>query len=219
VNSSTFEHNQRYVYPKAMGRDNHQPSPGEPGEAGRLGVVPVPATGSQPPPPGTRHGLLRALTDRFGHVLRELGKFGTVGGISFVVDLALFNVAVGALHTESLTAKTLSTVVAATVAFIGNRFWTWRHRARSGFAREYVLYFFFNAVGLGIGLACLAVSHYGLGSIWPTVFRSLLADNIAANVVGTVLGTLFRFWSYRRFVFASPATQNVEAVTTRRHRT
>ncbi|MGZ4722528.1 MAG: GtrA family protein, partial [Oryzihumus sp.] len=31
---------------------------------------------------------------------------------------------------------------------------------------------------------------------------SPLADNISANGVGLVLGTLFRFWAYRRFVFS-----------------
>lgn len=84
---------------------------------------------------------------------------------------------------------------------MGNRFWTWRHRKRSNPAREYALFFFFNAVGLGIAVACLAISRYGLGSIWPEVFQTPLADNIASFIVGTGLGTLFRFWSYRRFVF------------------
>jgi hypothetical protein len=31
--------------------------------------------------------------------------------------------------------------------------------------------------------------------------QSPLADNISGQLVGTALGTLFRFWSYRRFVF------------------
>ena len=30
---------------------------------------------------------------------------------------------------------------------------------------------------------------------------SRLADNISANVVGLALGTVFRYWSYKRFVF------------------
>jgi ABC-type phosphate transport system auxiliary subunit len=55
-------------------------------------------------------------------------------------------------------------------------------------------------VGLAIGLACLAISHYGLGHFWPAL-QSQLADNISGQLVGTALGTLFRFWSYRRFVF------------------
>ncbi|HTE72082.1 MAG TPA: GtrA family protein [Actinomycetes bacterium] len=65
-------------------------------------------------------------------------------------------------------------------------------------SREYSLFFLFNGVGLGIALTCLAVSHYLLG------FRSALADDVAANVVGLVLGTAVHFWSYRRFVFVEP---------------
>jgi putative flippase GtrA len=172
-------------------------------------------TGDQPTPSSTRQGFLRSLLDRFGHLVHEMGKFGTVGGICFLVDIVLFNFAVGALDMERLAAKTFSTAVAASIAFLGNRFWTWRHRERSGLAREYGLYFFFNAVGLGIGLACLAVSHYWLGAIWPGVFKSLLADNISANLVGTALGTLFRFWSYRRFVFVSPAGQDANMGATK----
>jgi DNA-binding LacI/PurR family transcriptional regulator len=52
-----------------------------------------------------------------------------------------------------------------------------------------------NSVGLAISVGCLWVSHYALGLTGP------LADNISANVVGLALGTMFRFWSYRRWVF------------------
>lgn len=162
-------------------------------------------TGDERGPSKTRTGPLGRLLTRFGYLVHELRKFATVGGVAFVVDFAIYNYSVTALQMEQLTAKTLATVIAATVAFLGNRFWTWRHRERSNPIREYALFFFFNAVGLGIGVACLAISHYGLGSIWPSVFKTLLADNIASYIVGTALGTLFRFWSYRRFVFIDPA--------------
>jgi putative flippase GtrA len=46
-----------------------------------------------------------------------------------------------------------------------------------------------------VAVACLAVSHYVLG------FTSPLADNVAANGVGLVLGTAFRYVAYRRWVF------------------
>ncbi|MEU4778898.1 GtrA family protein [Micromonospora sp. NPDC023633] len=157
----------------------------------------------------TRPGLVRSLVDRFGHLVRELSKFATVGGIAFLIDFALFNYLTSVRGVEQVTAKTISTVVAASVAFVGNRFWTWRHRKRSNPAREYALFFFFNGVGLGIAVACLAVSRYGLGSIWPEVFQTPLADNIASFIVGTGLGTLFRFWSYRRFVFVEAGTPTV----------
>ena len=160
----------------------------------------------------TRPGLVHSLLDRFGHLVRELSKFATVGGIAFFIDFLLFNYLTSLHGMEQLTAKTVSTVAAATIAFLGNRFWTWRHRKRSNPAREYALFFFFNAVGLGIAVACLAVSRYGLGSIWPQVFETRLADNIASFVVGTGLGTLFRFWSYRRFVFVEAGTQTATEV-------
>ncbi|WP_281906272.1 GtrA family protein [Phytohabitans aurantiacus] len=169
---------------------------------------------SAPTPPS---GLLRRLWERFGHLVHELGKFGVVGVIAFIVDLILFNIALSVLNMESLTAKVFSTVIAASVAFVGNRFWTWRHRARSNLAREYILYFVLNAIGLGFSLITLAISHYGLGSVWP-VFQTPVMDNISANFVGAAMGTTFRFWSYRRWVFlnpdAEPDTQRVPAVVT-----
>jgi len=61
--------------------------------------------------------------------------------------------------------------------------------------REYVLFFLLNGVAMLISVAVLWFSHYVLG------FDSPLADNISANVVGLALGTLFRFWSYRKWVF------------------
>jgi putative flippase GtrA len=143
--------------------------------------------------------ILPALRARFGALVRELSKFGTVGGIAFAIDLAIFNVLLHAGF-ESLLAKTISTVLATTVAFIGNRYWTWRDRGHTNMARQYTIFFLLNGVGLAIGLACLAISHYVLGAIWPE-FQSPLADNISGQFVGTAVGTLFRFWSYRRFVF------------------
>src|SRR5690242_3134054 len=70
---------------------------------------------------------LRGLVARFEHLVRELGKFGTVGIVSFAVDVAIFNALLFS-GTPTLIAKTIATVIAATVAFIGNRFWTWRDR-------------------------------------------------------------------------------------------
>jgi putative flippase GtrA len=146
------------------------------------------------------------LVARFRHLLEELGKFGVVGALAYLIDAGIFNVLLIGAQWETLTSKAVSTAVAATAAFIGNRFWTWRHRERSGLAREYGLYFFFNVVGLVIGLICLGLSHYGLGAVWPAVFQTKIADNISGLVVGTAFGTIFRFWSYRTFVFiARPA--------------
>jgi putative flippase GtrA len=141
--------------------------------------------------------LLRSLEQRVRALFSELAKFGLVGLMSLAVDLLVFN-AVLHVTDKPLTSKIVSTVVAATNAFFLNRHWSFRHRERQGLRREYSLFAFLNAVGLLISLTCLGISHYVLG------FESRLADNIAANGVGLVLGTTFRFWSYRRFVWAAP---------------
>ena len=147
---------------------------------------------------GTRTGLLGRLEARLRGLFHELAKFGTVGAISFLVDIAVFNAVLHFLD-KPLTAKVISTVFSATNAFLLNRAWSFKHRQRTSMRREYGLFFALNGVGLAIALTCLGVSHYVLD------FESRLADNIAANGVGLVLGTLFRFWSYRRFVWTAPA--------------
>jgi putative flippase GtrA len=159
--------------------------------AGTLGSVPATSPSQN------------SLRNRLLALLRELGKFGTVGGISFTIDFIIFNVLLQ-MGTETLVAKTIATVISTTVAFTGNRFWTWRHREHRHMARQYTMFFLLNAVGLGIALCCLAISHYGLGQIWPAL-QTPLADNISGQFIGSAFGTLFRFWSYRRFVFRDPA--------------
>lgn len=146
--------------------------------------------------------IVRRLYIRFQGILHELGKFGVVGAGAYLVDSGLYALFL-AMDMETLVAKSIATVIAATLAFIGNRFWTWRHRPRSGLAREYLLYFGFNAAGLGIQLATLGITHYGLGNMWP-VFTTDLADLVFAQIIGNGIATVFRFWAYRRFVFAAP---------------
>ena len=147
-------------------------------------------------------GRLPSAARRLGS---EIAKFGTVGAMAFVIDVGLFNVLrAGVLENSPLTAKTIGVVAATTFAFVANRHWTYRDRARTGYGRETSLFFLTNAVALLISWACLWLTHYGLGQYWP-VFSSQLADNISGNVIAVGLGTLFRFWAYRTWVFPADA--------------
>ncbi len=129
----------------------------------------------------------------------ELGKFFSVGALAYVVGVGGFNILVhlesAPLASKPLTASIISGIVSIFVAYLGNRHWTWRDRARSGARREMSLFFIINGIALIFNVICLAISRYVLG------FDSALADNIAANIIGVGLGTLFRFWSYRTIVF------------------
>ena len=158
-------------------------------------------------------GLVHRLRGAVNVLYREAAKFGAVGAISYVVDTYVYNLlrtGVWPLHDaplahKPLISKVISVFVATVVAWLGNRYWTFRHRRRAALRSEFVLFVVMNIGGLAIALGCLGVSHYLLG------FTSPLADNISANVIGLVLGTLFRFWAYRTFVFTETAPAAVAA--------
>ena len=136
-------------------------------------------------------------------VVREMIKFGAVGALAFVVDVGVFNLLRyglgdgGPLEAKPITAKIISATCATVVAWIGNRLWTFRHRGRLKAHHEFALFVAFNVIGMLISVACLWFSHYVLD------FTTARDDNISANGVGLLLGTLFRFWAYRTFVFRS----------------
>jgi putative flippase GtrA len=129
----------------------------------------------------------------------ELMKFGSVGAIAYIANLGLFNLLVhfpiSPLDDRPVTGSLLAGFVSILVAYFGNRFWTWKDRPRRAMSREIALFFIINGIGILISAAVLYISRYILG------FQSALADNIAANVIGIGLGTIFRFWSYRVWVF------------------
>jgi putative flippase GtrA len=143
--------------------------------------------------------VLSRLRERYDVLAREAAKFGTVGAGAYVVDIGLYNLLHVVLGVGPLTSKVISAVVAATCAFVGNRQWSFRHRERTrAVHREYVLFVALNAVGLVIALVSLGFGYYVLQ------MQSALASNLWGNVIGTGLGTLFRFWSYRRFLWIAP---------------
>ena len=144
------------------------------------------------------------LRGTVGVVYREMLKFGAVGLVAFVVDVGLFNLLTSDLWFGSGSppldgheklAKVVSASTATVVAWLGNRYWSFRHRRQSSRGREFLTFVFLNVVATGIAVLCLAVSHDLFG------FTSRLADNLSGNVIGIGLGTLFRFWAYRTFVF------------------
>ena len=130
---------------------------------------------------------------------RETTTFLSVGAAGYVVDVAAFNLLRSAYPLDVMdpvVARVLAVIAAICVTYVGNRMLTWRgHRALDR-RREVALFVVFNVVGLGFSLVCLVVSHDLLG------MTSRLADNVSANGVGLALGTMFRYVTYKRFVFA-----------------
>ena len=149
--------------------------------------------------PSPTRGFTRLLDSARGAmdvIYREMIKFGVVGILAFVIDLGLANLLWHTVLSDKVTtAKIISGAVATLFAWFGNRQWTFRHRRSRPAHHEVALFFGVNLVALGISALVLYISHYGLD------YTSILADNVA-TIIGIGLGTLFRFWAYRRYVFA-----------------
>lgn len=148
-----------------------------------------------------RRGPLRLLAMvywRFGELLRELAKFGVVGIVAACIDVGGSNFLAFVVGLGPLTSKTLSLFVATSTAYLGSRYWTFRHRAGTAPGREYFLFFVMNGIGLLIQLLCIGFTVYTLG------FGGPLAFNVSGNMIGLGLATAFRFYAYKRWVFIPP---------------
>jgi putative flippase GtrA len=147
----------------------------------------------------------RFLPARFAKLAPEAVKFALVGGLNTGVNFLIFWVLIlTVLSGSQLKANVIATVVATVTSYLMNRHWTYRSRPKTAAVhREFMLFLVFNAAGLAIELAVIGVTKYWFG------LTGIIAVT-AAKVVGTALGTIFRFVTYRTFVF-SPAAQPVGA--------
>jgi putative flippase GtrA len=131
----------------------------------------------------------------FEHLIHEIAKFGIVGAAAFVLTIALSNGFHFGLNLGPLTSFSLATAIAAVASYFANRHWTWRHKVDTGIGRELPLFLLLSIIGLAISDIPVGVSEYILG------LHSPLAYNISSTLIGTALGTVWRFWSFRRWVF------------------
>ncbi|MEE1832047.1 GtrA family protein [Streptomyces sp. SP17KL33] len=145
------------------------------------------------------------VRDAVRGVWREAATFGVVGALAFVVDNGGYNLLVfglpggaegGVMRSAPVWASVVATGAAALFSWAGNRYWTYRRRHRENMTQELALFLFVNVVGVAITAGTVFVSRQLLG------LDSMAGDN-TARVLGWVLATLFRFFTYRRYVFVA----------------
>ncbi|MGV1034579.1 MAG: GtrA family protein [Microbacteriaceae bacterium] len=139
-------------------------------------------------------------------------KFGVVGGLGFIIDLGISN----ALWAHGLStgsdawmygpvgAKLISTSVAILFNWVGNRYWVFRAHRRRDVLKELFEFVIVSIGGMLIALGALWFTHHVLG------LNNLVANNVAGNVVGLGLGTIFRFVLYRYWVYGHHRTEVIE---------
>ncbi|GAA2283802.1 membrane protein [Streptomyces ruber] len=140
---------------------------------------------------------------RIERLAREVAKFGAVGGAGLLVNLAVFNLVRHVTDLQVVRASVIATVVAIAFNYVGFRYFTYRDRDKSGRTKELTLFLLFSVAGLVIENGVLYAATYGFGWDGP------LQSNVF-KFLGIGVATLFRFWSYRTWVFRTlPAREAV----------
>jgi putative flippase GtrA len=139
----------------------------------------------------------RALYERFRQLIHEFAKFAVVGIPGVFVTNGVYDLLCLHLGVGPVTSTTVATIVAGIGTYLGNRYWSFRTRERTGVVRELVIFAVLNGVALLIQDATVAANYYLLH-----LGQDKLAVFVALNF-GIALATLFRFWSYRQFVWSS----------------
>lgn len=129
-------------------------------------------------------------------LMKEIAAFGLIGIVNLILDTVLFNVLLSSnLGLGPNKASLISTCVTTLLAYFGNRHLSFSHRARTGFARETTFFFVVNLIALAFSQIVIAIFSYPLGQQDNTLVMNI----VRLATIG--IGTMFRFWAYKRFVF------------------
>jgi putative flippase GtrA len=146
----------------------------------------------------------RAQYERFRQLINEFAKFGVIGVAGVFITNAIYGVLNVHLGVGPVTSATIATIIATIVSYLGNRYWSFKTRQRTAVARELIVFAVLNGIGLLIQDAAVAVNSYLLH-----LQHNRTAAFLALNV-GIALAMLFRFWSYRRFVWVAPPARQAQ---------
>ena len=146
----------------------------------------------------------RSLTDRLRRLAPEAIAFAVIGAGNTLLYLAI---TWALLSIGAVKASIIATVVTTTLAYVANRYWTYRNHERTALRREYTLFFGFNLVGMVIQSGTVAISKYGFGLTEQNDKYGFMG----VTLIGIVVATVFRFWAYRTFVFLKPPVDGHEA--------
>jgi putative flippase GtrA len=135
---------------------------------------------------------------------RELLRFAVVGGISFVITMSVnYGLKFTVLRTHPVTALIVGVLVATIFSYVANREWSFRTRGGRERAHEAALFFLISGVALGLNALPQWFSRYVLDLQAPqlTPLGAEVADFVSGIVIGTLLGTVFRWWAFKKWVF------------------
>ena len=133
-------------------------------------------------------------------------RFLTVGAISTLIEIGVFNLLYLAFGWDPVGAKIVASLVALVNAYFGNREWTFRHRDRRGRTQEIVLFVLVNAACTALGALLVWFGVEAAGALLDREVGPFIVNGV--NLVSIVIVVLVRFWLYHSVVFRTAAPQN-----------
>jgi len=136
-------------------------------------------------------GGLRDLVTRIRHheITGQFVRYALIGCMNFAVTLLVFTV-LG----RSVPAVAAAFIVSNTMSFFLNKHWAFRDRSSHAVVRQYVLFFLFTLVGLGISTGGFALFRIPLA-------RFGVIGRYEALIACLPFVVLWNFTAYRRWTF------------------
>jgi putative flippase GtrA len=131
----------------------------------------------------------------------EFIRFGTVGVVNTVLDLAVLNFLVYIFSVENSLifsiCKGISFIVAVINSYFMNKYFTFTKKETTN--KSFYLFVIISLVGLVVNIVISSVSFYFLKLYPGAISINLIAT--VSGIIGALFSTFINYFSYSYFVF------------------
>lgn len=120
-------------------------------------------------------------------------KFGMIGLIGFIIDIAFLYIGIEFLGLGRIAAGFFAFPFAVTVTWVGNRLFTFRHQKHEPFAKQWGKFVVVCAVGL--------IFNRGTYTLMVSLIPLVYDYPVLGLLGGTAAGMFFNFFASKRLVF------------------
>ncbi|WP_430645836.1 GtrA family protein [Agromyces sp. GXS1127] len=149
--------------------------------------------------------------DRWRRLAGLGARFLTVGAISTIIEIAVFNLLYLVLGADVVVAKVTASLVALVNAYLGNREWTFRDRGGHSRAVEITLFVIVNAACTALGALIVWAGVVAASAMLGREAGPLAVN--AINLASIVVVVLLRFVLYHYVVFRGVRRPNAATTT------
>lgn len=138
-------------------------------------------------------------------------RFLVVGGLSTLIEIAVFNILYLGFDWNVVAAKITASLVALINAYFGNREWTFRTRGHHSRTLEVVLFLAVNGFCTGLGAFLVWVGVLGAEAFFGEAAGPLVVNVV--NLASIAVVVVVRFLLYHFVVFRGDRARSEEVTS------